>query len=48
MVGSSLPNVLWSRFISGVLNRFGLTYASAIQGAVILALCVAALLLIRD
>lgn len=48
MVGSSLPNVLWSRFISRVLTRHGLTCAGMIQAAAILALCVAALLLIRD
>lgn len=48
MVGSSLPNVIWSRFISNVLNRWGLAYASLIHAAVILLLCIVALLLIRD
>jgi len=48
MVGSSCPNVVWSRFISKILDQQGLTTASMIHAAAILVLCIAALLLIRD
>ena len=48
MVGSSCPNVVWSRFIAGILDRQGLTAASLIQAGTILVLVIIALLLIRD
>ena len=48
MVGSSVPNVLWSRFIAGILDSRGLAAAGLIHATAILVLAVIALLLIRD
>lgn len=48
MVGSSVPNVVWSKFISKILAEQGVTAASMVHGGAILVLCVVSLLLIRD